>query len=258
MKILKPDQVHTTVGSSMLDAERLRMRGRDVLEELLGKMSFSEAFYFIVTGRDLTPEQLRLFDACLIILMDRGITPHALVARVAHAGLPEDTQLPMIAGTMMVGNKFAGTLSGAGKLYREGAAYGGDKVEWAASVVQRFRELRKPVPGYGHPTYTDVDPRAERIIEIAAETGNSGQYVELARLLAKQIEAARGKPMVLNVTGALGAALNEIEFPVEVMRSVAAVSRAAGLVGHIYEEMHNPIFPAVVDLIGNIEYRDPE
>lgn len=42
------------------------------------------------------------------------------------------------------------------------------------------------------------------------------------------------------------------------MRAVAAVGRSAGLVGHIYEEMQNPIGPAIVDFINNIEYRDPD
>ena len=76
--------------------------------------------------------------------------------------------------------------------------------------------------------------------------------------LGEEIENARGKPLTLNVTGALGAVLNEIDFPVEVMRAVAAVGRAAGLIGHVYEEMQNPIVPAVVDFINNIEYRDPD
>jgi hypothetical protein len=40
------------------------------------------------------------------------------------------------------------------------------------------------------------------------------------------------------------------------MRAVAAVGRSAGLVGHIHEEMQNPIGPAIVDFINNIEYRE--
>ena len=56
----------------------------------------------------------------MVILMDHGITPTALVARMVHDSLPEDVQLPMIAGTMMVGNKFAGTMAGAGAIFREG------------------------------------------------------------------------------------------------------------------------------------------
>ena len=59
-------------------------------------------------------------------------------------------------------------------------------------------------------------------------------------------------------SGALGAVLNEVDFPVETMRAVAAVGRAAGLIGHIREEMENPIVPSVVEFINNIEYRDPD
>ena len=194
----------------------------------------------------------------MVILMDHGITPTALVARMVHDSLPEDVQMPMIAGAMMVGNKFAGTMAGAGAIYQEGANYEGDKSEWAEGVVKRFREQKKFIPGYGHPYYFPTDPRADRMFQIALEGGVDGKFIELAKTLGEQIEKARGKPLTLNITGALGAILNEIDFPVEVMRSVAAVGRAAGLIGHIYEEMKNPIAPAVVDFINNIEYRDPE
>ena len=148
-------------------------------------------------------------------------------------------------------------MAGAGALYQEGANYEGDKDEWAEGVVKQFREQKKFIPGYGHPYYFPTDPRADRMFEIALEGGVGGKYIELAKTLGKQIEKSRGKPLTLNITGALGAILNEIDFPVEVMRSVAAGGRAAGLIGHIYEEMNNPIAPAVVDFINNIEYRDP-
>ena len=248
---------HTRIGTPTSDTQRFRMRGKDVLSEIVGEKSFSETFYFIVTGRELAPEKVRVFDACMVILMDHGLTPTALVARMVHDSLPDDVQLPMIAGAMMVGNKFAGTMAGAGALYREGAAAEGDGREWAAGVVRRFREQKKFIPGYGHPYYFPTDPRADRMFEIAAEAGCDGRYIELARILGEEIENARGRPLTLNVTGALGAVLNEIDFPVAVMRSVAAVGRAAGLIAHVHEEMDNPIVPAVVDFINGIEYRDP-
>lgn len=248
----------TRIGTPTSDTERFRMRGRDVLTEILGVKSFSETFYFIVTGRDLPENHVRTFDACMVILMDHGLTPMALVSRIVHDALPDDVQLPMIAGSMMVGNKFAGTMAGAGAIYKEGAAHEGDKHEWAASVVQRFREQKKFIPGYGHPYYFPTDPRADRMFQIAMEGGAKGEYIELAKILGEEIAKARGKPLTLNVTGALGAVLNEIDFPVEVMRACAAVGRAAGVIGHIYEEMQNPIVPAIVDFVNNIEYRDPD
>ena len=252
------DDPHTRIGTPTSDTQRFRMRGKDVLNEIVGEKSFSETFYFIVTGRELAPEKVRVFDACMVILMDHGLTPTALVARMVHDSLPDDVQLPMIAGAMMVGNKFAGTMAGAGALYREGAAAEGDAREWAAGVVRRFREQKRFIPGYGHPYYFPTDPRADRMFEIATEAGCEGRYIELARILGEEIASARGKPLTLNVTGALGAVLNEIDFPVAVMRSVAAVGRAAGLIAHVHEEMDNPIVPAVVDFINGIEYRDPE
>ena len=248
----------TYIGTPTSDTKRFRMRGKDVLSEIIGVKSFAETFYLLVTGRDLPENHVRTFDACMVILMDHGITPTALVARMVHDSLPDDIQLPMIAGAMMVGNKFAGTMAGAGAIFKEGAAHGGDKREWAAGVVKRFREEKKFIPGYGHPYYFPTDPRADRMFQIAMEGGATGEYIELAKILAEEIEKARGKPLTLNVTGALGAVLNEVDFPVETMRAVAAVGRAAGLIGHIREEMGNPIVPSVVEFINNIEYRDPD
>ena len=250
------DGLYTQIGTPTSDTGRFRMRGKDVLSEIVGEKTFSETFYFIVTGRELSQEYLRAFDACLIILMDHGLTPTALVARMVHDSLPDDVQLPMIAGTMMVGNKFAGTMSGAGALYREGAAFDGDSRHWARTVIQRFREQGKFIPGYGHPYYFPRDPRAQRMFDIAEACGLEGKFISLAMILGEEIEKARGKPLTLNVTGALGAVLCELDFPVGVMRSVAAIGRAAGLIAHIHEETQNPISPAIVDFVNNIEYRE--
>lgn len=252
------DKPFTRIGTPTSDTERFRMRGRDVLSEILGEKSFSETFYLLVTGNELPDHYARTFDACMVILMDHGITPTALVARMVHDSLPEDVQLPMIAGSMMVGNKFAGTMAGAGAIFREGIETGGDPREFAQMIIARHKEQKKFIPGYGHPYYFPTDPRSDRMFQIALEGGVGGKYIELAKVLAEEIEKSRGKPLTLNVTGALGAVLNEVSFPVEVMRGVAAVSRAAGLIGHVYEEMENPIAPSVVDFINNIEYRDPD
>ena len=107
------DKPFTRIGTPTSDTKRFRMRGKDVLTEVVGVKSFAETFYLLVTGRDLPENHIRTFDACMVILMDHGITPTALVARMVHDSLPDDVQLPMIAGAMMVGNKFAGTMAGA-------------------------------------------------------------------------------------------------------------------------------------------------
>lgn len=249
--------VKTRIGTPTSDTERMIMRGKDTLKEIVGERTFSEAFFFIVTGRMPSAGELRCFDACLTILMDHGITPNALVARLAHDSAPEDIQVAMASALLMVGNRFAGTMVGAGRLLSQGMAAGGDPREWAARTVARFREEKRYVPGFGHPYYHPEDPRATRLFEIAEASGLECSYVKLIKILGEEVDKAAGRHLTLNVTGAMGAVLSEIGFPAELMRSVAVIGRAAGLVAHIYEESHNPIVPEVVKLINSIEYEDP-
>ena len=248
----------TRIGTPTSDASRFRMRGKDVLTEVLGEKSFAETFYFIVTGREPTAGEVRIFDACLIILMDHGITPTALVARMVEDSVPDDIQVPIAAGLLMVGGRFAGTMVGAGKILEEGLAHKGNQRAWCADLVARYREQKKFIPGFGHPYYKPEDPRSSRMFEIARANGAKGDHIDLIHVLGEEIDKAYGKHLTLNVTGALGAVLSEIGFPTDVMRSVSAIGRCAGLVGHIYEEKQNPIAPAVVDFINNIEYQDPD
>ena len=248
----------TRIGTPTSDTERLKMRGKDTLTEIVGVKSFAETFYFIVTGRELAANEVKVFDACLVILMDHGITPNAMVARLVENAVPDDIQVPMAAGLLMVGSRFAGTMAGAGRVLNEGMAQDGDKRQWAAELVASYRAQKRFIAGFGHPHYRPEDPRATRLFEIARENGLKGDYIDLIHVLGEEIDKAAGRHLTLNVTGALGAVLSEIAFPFEVMRSVAVISRAAGLVGHIYEEKKNPAVPAVSEFFYGIEYEDPD
>ncbi len=246
----------TKIGSHLNDTERLRMRGRDTLSEVVGEMTFTEGFYFIVTGRQPSAAQIRVMDAALLILMDHGLTPSALVARLVADSNPDDIQVPLAAGVLMVGNRFAGTMVGAGRILAEGMAYSGDKGAWAHEVVQKFRQSKLRIPGFGHPHYKGTDPRADRLFSIARNAGLKGEYIELLGLLSEAIDKDANKHVTLNVTGALGAVLHEIQFPVDAMRSVAVVGRCAGLVAHIHEERHSPMTPELLTFSETFSYVD--
>ncbi|WP_011296063.1 citryl-CoA lyase [Cupriavidus necator] len=244
----------TKIGSHLNDTTRLRMRGRDTLGEIIGTMTFTEGFYFIVTGREPTPAQARVLDAALLILMDHGLTPSAIVARLVADSNPEDIQIPLAAGALMVGNKFAGTMVGTGRILSEGMEFKGDKKAWAVDVVRQYRESGRRIPGFGHPYYQPVDPRAERLFSVARDAGVEGTYIELLNTLHEAVNAGAKRTITLNVTGALGAVLHEIGFPLEAMRAVAVVGRCAGLVAHVEEERKSPISQDIYTFSESIEY----
>jgi citrate synthase len=97
------------------------------------------------------------------------------------------------------------------------------------------------VPGLGHPVHKPIDPRTPRLFEIAEENGFSGRYIQLMRLIEKEAEAASGRELPINATGALGAICCEMGFPATIVRGFGVMARAIGLVGHILEESENPI-----------------
>jgi citrate synthase len=234
------------------------MRGRDVLSDILGKMTFAEAFYFIVVGKEIERSKLPVLDACMIVLMDHGITPTAMVARLIADSMPTQPQVAIAAGTMMIGEKFVGTMTGMGSLLLEGVASGKEPHVWAREVAESAAKTKKRLPGFGHPYYNSTDPRTVRVMEIARAHGAEGRYIALVNILSAELDRASGKHLTLNVTGALGALLCELGFPAPAMRGLAVVSRAAGLVAHTAEETSDPISPALMDFAGRIEYRDPE
>lgn len=246
----------TRIGTHPNDTTRLRVRGKDTLSEVVGELSFTEGFYLVVTGRVPTRTQRKVLDAALLVLMDHGLTPSALVARIVADSNPDDIQIPLAAGALMVGNRFAGTMVGAGRLLSEGMSVEGDKRGWAKGLVAKFRESKRRIPGFGHPNYKGVDPRAARLFEVAMAAGVKGDYIALLKTLSEEIDADAGKKIVLNATGALGAILHEIDFPVEAMRAVAVVSRCAGLVGHVLEERSSPISSDIYAFSETISYED--
>ena len=249
----------THIGSSHADTSRLRMRGKDTLADVVGQHSFSEAFYLIMTGRLPSAGEATCFDACLTVLMDHGITSSALVARLTADAVPDDIQVPVAAGLMLVGNRHVGTMAGAGRLLTEGMASELGPRPWAAETVARYRETRRRIPGFGHAHYRPEDPRASRLFEVAADAGCAGEFIALIKLLGEEIDRAAGRHLTLNVTGAMGAVLCEIGFPVAAMRGVAVVARAAGLVAHITEEADNHVAHEVGRFVdGEIPYADPD
>ena len=81
-------------------------------------------------------------------------------------------------------------------------------------------------------------PLADLDTKIAATraTGVEGRHIAPLHRLEAAFDEALGRQIAINATGAIGALLLEIAVPVEIMRGVAVVSRASGLMAHIREE----------------------
>ena len=97
------------------------------------------------------------------------------------------------------------------------------------------------VPGFGHPVHRPVDPRAERILGLAAEHGTAGEYVALAGQLREAVADTYGKPLVMNVSLPIAAVMLDLGFTEAAVAGVPVLARTASLLAHLVEEQQRPL-----------------
>jgi citrate synthase len=203
------------------------VRGKDLPGEILGRLNLGDMAWFELTGSFPDERQSRLFNAMAVTLVEHGVTPSALAARLTYLGAPEAMQAAVAAGLCGLGSVFVGSMEGAAKLLSEG------------KTAEQIVAEHKRIPGLGHPLHKPVDPRTVRLFEIARETGYYGKYCRLME------DVARIKNLTLNATGAIGALACELGLDWRAVRGIGVMARAVGLVGHLLEEARQPIAEAV-------------
>ena len=220
-------------------ADAIEVRGKNLVTDFIGKMDFVSAFLYQSLGKQPDPVQIELINAVMVTIMEHGLVPSAVAARLTHYGAPESYQGAIAAGLLGVGDRYAGTSSACGQVLERMHAAEDAQAE-AIAIIQEHRSQNKPLPGFGHPIHKDTDPRVERLLSIADHSGSSGEFLHLMRLLERTLCEQTGKTLVTNISAAIGAVLAEAGIPSQMMRGIVLTARCAGLVGHIAEEMNNP------------------
>lgn len=228
-------------------AEDVFVRDKSLCRELIGKLTFTEMIYFQVLGRLPTRAQTELVDACLVTLMEHGLTPSAVATRLVYSSGPEAMQAAVAAGLLAVASRFVGTTEGCGALLKRIVAAGPERDLEAERIAVEFRDSRSPIPGFGHPLHKPDDPRSVRLLALAHERGVAGEHVAALAALSSEVDRTFGKHITVNVTGAVAGILGDCGVPVEILRGFALIARCAGLVGHVHEEQQKPALRALWD-----------
>ena len=235
-----------------VDRTSVRIRERDVYNELMGHKSFTAFFYLLLVGEDPNDDQVVLVDACLAAIAEHGLMRSALASRMTLVTAPEAIQGAVAAGLLGCGTVAVGTAEEAARLLARGVreAGSGDYAASAEKLVTEYRTSGRRLPGFGHPIHHPADPRAERLLQLAQERGTAREHVKFVRVLAEAANKVFQRQLVLKVSAAIPAVLLDVDFPVDAMKAVPLLARTAGLLAHIREEMQRPMslhFAATVD-----------
>jgi citrate synthase len=238
--------ISTNVGRA--NAQRIELRRFDLVEDLIGNASYTETLLLAVTGKRPSSAQTRAVDAVLVSLVDHGMQPSALAARLTYSAAPDALQGALAAGVLGAGSSLLGSMEQTGKMLHEigTAVRAGTHLRAAAEDgVGRILDDGRKVPGFGHQLHRDGDPRASRLLQVASELGVAAQETDSLAVVGAVITERTGRNLVVNATGAAAAILLGVGIPWHLHRGVAIVSRTAGLLAHIGEERDQPIAPHV-------------
>jgi citrate synthase len=207
--------------------DRVEVRGRDLAGDLMGRLTFTEHFHLLLTGEKPTEEQRFFLDLLLVSIAEHGLMPTNVAARMTLAADPGSLQGAVAAGILGAGPVVLGTAEACARLLQEP-----DPVEAAV----RIRDAGGKVAGFGHPVHKPVDPRAERILELAREHGLDGPHITAARSLQEHLA-----PLTMNVSMPIAAVLLDLGFPANAVKAVPILARTASLLAHLAEEQADPI-----------------
>ena len=224
--------------------DRVEVRGQDLSRDLMGRLSFTEYFHLLLTGSEPTEDQRYFLDLLLVAIAEHGMMPTNVAARMTLAADPGSLQGALAAGILGAGPVILGTSESCARLLEEAqekVLAGGDPAAVADELAAEIHAAGDKAPGFGHPVHRPLDPRAERILELADARGISGAHVLLARHFRDAVAKSWGKPLTMNVAMPSAAVLLDLGFTSATVKAIPLLARTAGLLAHLAEEQQHPV-----------------
>jgi citrate synthase len=228
-------------GITSIAPNRILLRGYP-LDELMGRASFGDTIYLLLTGELPSPSIGRLMDAMLVSFIDHGVTPPSTLAARNTATTGASIRGSVAAGVLGFGRYHGGDALACRQLLDDGLARARSGQSMAEAAKDMVAALvaggEMPPPGFGH-RYHTIDPRATRLLQIAHELEVDHEYTMLIRAIEHAITChpeLAGQSLPVNVDGAIAAICGDIGLPPEVADAVLIISRVPGLAAHALEE----------------------
>lgn len=248
---------HWKTAITQIEPNKVLVRGYPIAE-LMGSITFGQALYLLLKGELPPAETGKIIDAILISSIDHGPEPPSCHAAMTAASSGAPVNAALAAGMLSINEFHGGAIENCMRAILEVAEKMDEtKMPMEEAVKEFLLELKargKRVHGLGHRVHTD-DPRTARIFQMAQECGVSGRYVSILRAIEAELGKS-GKTLPINVDGAIGAILCELQIEPYLANAFFIISRLPGMLAHVKEEKERYKPMRVID-IKDWEYDGP-
>lgn len=231
------EDLHWKTAITSVEPNKVRLRGYSI-DELMGKVSFSQTVYLALKGELPSPEVGRLLDAIFVSSVDHGAGPPSVLAARTVASTGAELHAAVAAGVLAISRFHGGAIEEGMRLFQSVSRRAAEKSiseeDSAREILAEMRARGERASGFGHRVHTQ-DPRTARLFSLAEELKLAGANVRIARAIEKLFKES-GKPLPINVDGAIAAVLCDLGIPPEIGNAFFIIARVPGLVAHIHEE----------------------
>ena len=230
--------LHWKTAITKIEPNNVQLRGYPI-HELMDKISYAEMVYLVIKGELPSKEIGEIIRAILVSSVDHGASPPSVLSAITTASTGAPLNAAIASGILSISRFHGGAIEDCMKAIMEAENLKNEKnldtYSAAKELVKSYREQKKKISGFGHRLHTK-DPRTIKLFELTDKYNISGKYIEMARAIEKAIAEILGKNLPINVDGAIGAVLCELDFPPELANGFFIISRVPGLIAHVYEE----------------------
>jgi len=224
-----------------IEPNRILVRGYPI-DELMGRVSFGDAIFLLLTGDLPTPTLTRLIDAMLVGFIDHGVTPPPTLAARHATTAGAGVSSAVAAGILSFGRNYGSDVGLCLQLLDDGLEMAGSSMLFASGAADMAEHLvqrdRIPPPGFGHRVHA-TDPRVTRLLQLAQDLETDHlhtQYLRALEMALARHPALVDESLPINIDGAIAAVCGDLGLPIGVAEGLAIISRVPGLLAHSLEE----------------------
>lgn len=230
--------LHWKTAITKVEPNKLLVRGYPI-DALMGRVSFGQMVNLLFKGELPSEKEGKMIEVILTSSVDHGATPPSVLSALTVASTGAPLNAAVAAGILSISKFHGGAIEDCMKILHEThalmAAENLDIPAAAEKIVRDYKAQKKKLSGFGHRLHTN-DPRTQRLFELADEYGISGKFIAIAKAVAEKLHEINGRKLPINVDGAIGAVLCEMDFDPQLANAFFMIARLPGLVAHIVEE----------------------
>lgn len=238
-----------TSSVSDIAPEDIYVRGYP-LRSLIGTLPFSAITVLMIRGKMPTPGEARMMDVILSSILDYALHKSGTVA--ARCVVSVNPQMTAgLGAAVLAAGEHALSPEDTGRFITEShkawQASGEPMEAFAAKMVERLRAEKKRVPGFGHPVFRSIDPRAQRLRDEAVAGGVWTEVGDLYEAIHRAFKQQANKPdIVINDVGMMACILAAMGYTPQEMAGIAILSTFPGVIAHISEELQSGVRNRIV------------